>query len=153
MTPSASPPSPRSERGAITWVTLVLLLSLVAGIYLALVWGPIYIVRYEAGVLVGQMSNVAVHDRADDQLVVRLCERLAALGTVKAPEGDGSIVEVPAVDVRPQDVTWERDATSIPRTLHVAFTYTTSVHYPLIDRFAEKTFTIDVVQDIQPVKW
>ena len=37
--------------------------------------------------------------------------------------------------------------------LFVAFAYTTSVHYPLIDRFSEKTFAIDIVQDIQPVKW
>jgi hypothetical protein len=153
MIPSALPRLRLDERGGISWVTLLLLVLLAAGGYLAVVWGPIYIVRYEAKVVTGEIANQAVHERDDAKLVKALCDKLGGLAQVKAPEADGSISEVRAVDVRPEDVTWERDASGTPRTLHVAFDYTTSVYYPIFDRFTEKTFTIDMVRDITPVKW
>ena len=153
MIPSALPRLRLDERGGISWVTLLLLVLLAAGGYLAVVWGPIFIVRYEAKVVTGEIANLAVHERDDARLVKLLCDKLGGLAQVKAPEADGSISEVRAVDVRPEDVTWERDASGTPRTLHVAFDYTTSVYYPIFDRFTEKTFTIDMVRDITPVKW
>jgi hypothetical protein len=153
MIPSASPRQRSSERGEITWVTAVLLLGLATAGYLAVVWGPVYIVRYEAGVLATEYANKAVHDRDDAQLVSGLCSRLGMLDQVKAPAADGSISMVPAVDVRPDDVTWVRDTSSTPPTVHVAFEYTTFVYYPVLDRFTEKTFTVDRFQDIQPARW
>jgi hypothetical protein len=153
MIPSTSPCQRSSERGEITWVTVLMLLLLSSGVYLAVVWGPIYIVRYEVGVVTGEIANRAVNDRDDARLVAALCDKVGKLSTVKAPQPDGSIAVVPAVDLRPEDVTWERDATGMPRTLRIAFEYTTSVHYLLFDRFTEKTFAIDWSQDISPVKW
>jgi hypothetical protein len=153
MIPSASPRQRSLERGEITWVTLVLVLSLVTGGYLAVAWGPVYIVRYEVGVVTSEFANKAVHNHDDASLVKELCDRLSKLDQVKAPEPDGSISLVPAVAVRPGDVTWERDTASTPPTIHVAFEYTTSVHFPIVDRFTEKTFAIERFQDIQPVKW
>jgi hypothetical protein len=153
MLSSASPRQRLDERGGITWVTLLMLATLVAGGYLAVVWGPVYIVRYEAKVVTGEVANLAVHERDDAKLVALLCDKLGALAQVRALGTDGSITEARAVDLRPEDVTWERDASGTPRTLHIAFEYTTSVYYPIIDRFAEKTFAVDMVRDITPVKW
>jgi hypothetical protein len=153
MIPSASPRQRSSERGEITWVTLLLLVLLVVAGYLGVVWVPVFILRYEAGMVTAEYANKAVHDHDDASLVKKLCDRLAKLDQVKAPESDGSISMVPAVDVRPGDVTWERDTASTPPMIHITFDYTTSVYYPLLDRFTEKTFTVDRVQDIQPVKW
>ena len=153
MIPSASPRRRPSERGEITWVTLLLLLSLIAAGYLAVVWGPVYLVRYEAGVVAIEYANKSVHNFNDEELVAGLCSRLAALDQVKAPQPDGTIAMVPAVDVRPGDVTWVRNTTVVPPTIHVGFEYTTSVYYPLLDRFTERTFAIDRFQDIQPAKW
>jgi hypothetical protein len=150
---SASPRQRSRERGEFSWVTLLLLSSLVSGGYLAVVWGPVYIVRYEVGVVTIEHANKAVHDRDDAALVSALCTRLAKLEQVKAPQPDGSVSVVPAVEVRPADVTWERDAVSSPPTLHVTFEYTTSVYYPILDRFTEKTFVIDRFQDIAPARW
>jgi hypothetical protein len=153
MIPSASPRQRSRERGEITWVTLLLLLSLVTLGYLAVVWGPIYLIRYEAGMIAIEYANKAVHDRDDAALVQQLSDRLARLEQVKAPAADGSIALVTAVEVRPQDITWERNTSVSPPTLHVAFEYTTSVHYPLLDRFSEKTFVVDRFQEIAPAKW
>jgi hypothetical protein len=140
MLPSASPRRRSLERGAFTWVTFLMLLVLLAGGYLAVVWGPIYILRYEVGVVTGEFANRAVN-------------KLAALGQVKVQETDGTISEVRAVDLRPEDITWERKAETMPRSLRIAFEYTTSIHYPVIDRFSEKTFAIELERDISPVKW
>ena len=119
-----------------------------------MVWVPVFIVRYEAGMVTAEFANKAVHDHDDDVAGEdSSATGWPSLDQVKSPEPDGSISMVPAVDVRPEDVTWERDATATPPTLHVAFSYTTSVYYPLLDRFTEKTFAVDRVQDIQPVKW
>jgi hypothetical protein len=153
MTSSATTRRRSREGGEITWVTLVLLASLLGGGYLAVVWVPVYIVRYEVGMVATEFVNKAVHNRDDAALVSGLCNRLAKLDQVKAPALDGSIITVPAVDLRPEDVTWQRDTTAVPPTLHLAFEYTAVVHYPIFDRFTEKTFGIERSQDIQPVKW
>jgi hypothetical protein len=153
MLPSASPRRRSLERGAFTWVTFLMLLVLLAGGYLAVVWGPIYILRYEVGVVTGEFANRAVNNRDDAMLVRGLCDKLAALGQVKVQETDGTISEVRAVDLRPEDITWERKAETMPRSLRIAFEYTTSIHYPVIDRFSEKTFAIELERDISPVKW
>jgi hypothetical protein len=143
MTSSATTRRRSREGGEITWVTLVLLASLLGGGYLAVVWVPVYIVRYEVGMVATEFVNKAVHNRDDAALVSGLCNRLAKLDQIT----------VPAVDLRPEDVTWQRDTTAVPPTLHLAFEYTAVVHYPIFDRFTEKTFGIERSQDIQPVKW
>lgn len=153
MLPSAPPRRRSLERGAFTWVSFLMLVSLLAGGYLAVVWGPIYIVRYQVGVVTGEFANRAVNNRDDAGLVKALCDKLGGLAQVKIQEQDGSISEVQAVDLRPEDITWERKAESLPRSLRIAFEYTTSVHYPLIDKFSEKTFFIELERDISPVKW
>ncbi len=153
MIPSAPPRRRASERGEISWVTLVLILILVTAGYLAVVWVPVFIVRYEAGVIAGEFAHKAVHNPDDERLVSELCDRLAKLDQVQAPQPDGTVAVVPAVSVRPEDVTWERHADATPRTLRIAFEYTTSIHYPILDRYAERTFAVELEQDISPVKW
>jgi hypothetical protein len=153
MPPSSSPRRRSLERGAFTWVTFLLLVLLVVGGYLAVVWGPVYLVRYEAAMTALEFANKAVHNKNDENLVQELCNKLAGLNTVKAPETDGTVSLVPAIEVRPEDVTWERNDKVTPPTLHVAFTYTTIVYLPLLDRFTEATFHIERTQEIQPAKW
>lgn len=153
MTSPATTRQRSREGGEVSWVTLVLLASLLGGGYLAVVWVPVYTMRYEVGMVAAEFGNKAVHNRDDAALVIGLCARLAKLDQVKAPAPDGSIITVPAVDVRPEDVTWQRDTVAVPPTLHLAFEYTAVVHYPIFDRFTEKTFGIELFQDIQPVKW
>ena len=153
MIHSASPRRRTRERGEFSWVSMLLLTSLLVGGYLAVVWVPVYLVRYEAGLLASEFANKAVRNKDDATLVRDLCTRLAGLDQVKTLEPDGTVSLGPAIDVSPDDVTWERDPAATPPTIHVAFTYTTSVYYPGLQKFSEKTFTVDRAQDITPVKW
>jgi hypothetical protein len=153
MTPSASPRRRTLERGEISWVTMLLLVVLLGVGYLAVVWGPVYLVRYEAKLALQAAINQARKDQNDAELVQRMCSQLASLDTVKVKAADGTVQQVPAVDVAPRDVTWERDNSANPPTLHVAFEYTHQVSYPFLDRVDQKTFSLDMTSEIAIQRW
>lgn len=142
-----------APRGQVSWVTLLLLVLVVGGGYLGWAWSPAYIYNFQAKQVVRDFMNRAVKDRNDDRLVDEMCKKLRALGTVQRVAEDGSVEEVPAVDVAPEDVTWEPDRDVSPPMLRVTFSYTAEVTYPFLDRTAEKVFDIDFVKDIQAPNW
>ena len=143
----------RLERGSISWVTLLLLTTLVVGSYLAVVWVPVYLVHHEVKRVVRNYVNLAVKDRNDEALVVDMCRKLRSLDEVQVVDQDGDLVKAPAVDVTPQDVTWERDTTTTPPTLHVAFEYVRVVRYPFLDRTEEKVLSVDYTDEIGIPQW
>jgi hypothetical protein len=143
----------QGERGAISWVTAFLLAALAGGAYLAAVWGPIWIVHYEVRAVVRDYANQAVKNGDDAGLVERMCQKLASLDAVRVPADDGSVETRPAVDLHPQEVVWEREGSGESATLHVAFDYHRSVHYPLLDRWQEVTMRFDDTLDIGRPNW
>jgi maltodextrin utilization protein YvdJ len=149
-----SPASRRPlERGQFSWVSLLLLVVFVSTAYLAVVWVPVYILHYEVKQTVRDFMNRAVKNPNDEALVSQLCLRLAALDSTVEIGEDGQKTTGPTVVVEPRDVTWERDATSTPRTLHVAFDYVRVVKYPLLDRSEERVMSIDFTEDISIPVW
>lgn len=141
------------ERGQFSWVTLVLLAALVGGAYLAVVWVPVYVVHFEVRQVVRAHINRAVKDRNDEQIIKALCLRLAALDSTPSVDASGRAVKVPTVEVSPGDVTWERDTSSTPPMLHVAFEYVRVVTYPFIDRTEEHVMSVDFNEDIAIPNW
>jgi hypothetical protein len=140
-------------RGAITWVTAVLLLALAAGAYLAWVWGPVYVVHYEVAQVVQDYMNQAVKNRDDSDLVEKMCQKIRALHTEERAGVDGRPERVPAVEVRPGDVSWERDLAATPKMLRVSFAYTRTIEYPWIGQAVEKTFEIRREGDLTVPDW
>lgn len=151
MTPERlAPPRWLGQRG-VSWVTVLLLLALALGGYLLWVWGPVYLVHYEVKQVVRDFANQAVKnvdDAAQRQIMV---SRLAGLEVMDGIDEYGRPSRTPAVNVRPEQITWER--TAQPPTLHIAFEYTRPVRYPLIDREDETTFEIDQTFDITRPEW
>lgn len=145
--------SRRSARGAVTWVTVVLLLGLTSAAYLAWVWVPVYVLHYEVKAVVRDFGNRAIKNPADAELVQAMCAQLRALGAVKAPDEEGAVVTRPAVDLRPAEVAWERDGEAAPPSLHVAFEYRRDVYYPVLDRWEEKTMRVDMNLDLSRADW
>lgn len=145
-------PSP-GERGAITWVTAVLLAGLATGAYLAWVWVPIWFVHYEVRQVVRDYGYQAVKNTHDEELVEAMTRKLRALDQTTVPGPDGQPTRKATVDVSPQEVVWERDTAGAVPTLHVAFEYQRDVHYPLLDRWSERTMRVDVVMDIARADW
>ncbi len=152
MTPARSTSARRrSDRGAITWVTLVLVAALASGAYLAYVWVPVYWLHYAVKQVVRDYANQAVKDPNDAQLVEKMCHKLRVLDETVGVGEDGRPVRIPSVLVAPREVTWER--TADPPTLHVAFEYSRVVELPLLERTAEKVFEVDMVLDISRPDW
>jgi len=149
-----SPASRRPlERGQFSWVSLLLLVAFVSAIYLSIVWVPIYVLHYEVKQTVRDYINRAVKNPNDEALVNQMCLRLGSLDSTVELDEAGKRTSTPTIVVDPRDVTWERDAESTPRTLHVAFEYVRVVKYPWLDRSEEKVMTIEYTEDISVPVW
>lgn len=142
-----------SERGQFSWVTLLMLVAFGSAIYLSIVWVPIWVVHYEVKQTVRDYMNRAVKNPNDEWLITNMCARLASLDTTEEVGEDGRKRRLPTVDVRPQDVTWERDTSSQPPMLHVTFEYVRVVKYPWIDRTQEYVQSVDFTEDISVPNW
>jgi len=153
MSSSPRRSSRRGERGAITWVTALLLAALTAGGYLLVVWTPIWVVHYEVRHVVRDYGNRAVKDPNDRQLVQDLCAKLRSLDTSKALGPEGRVESWPTVEVAPQDVLWERNLSVRPPELRVAFRYRRHVYYPVLERWSEVEMQVDITQDIGLPDW
>ena len=144
----------RSERGEITWVTLVLLAGVAAAGYWLWVWGPVYVVHYEVKQVVREYINQAVRNpndrgaRGEDGPQARDARRWWT-----GEGADGAAARVPAVTRRPgrRDLGPRRART--PPTLHVAFDYERSVTYPFLGRTGTKVFTVDIEGDLSRPDW
>lgn len=141
------------ERGQFSWVTFLLLTMLVVGTYLAIVWVPVFIVHRQIQGLVRESVNKAIRDKNDQKLVLDLCRRIAALQGTEIVDDKGRVVTVPAVDLSPSDVSWERDTSVTPPTLRVSFEYVRVVEYPLLDRTEELVLSVDYSDEIGVPKW
>jgi hypothetical protein len=153
-TPRQNPPRLLDEKGAITWVTAVLLVAVAVAAYLAWVWIPIYFVNYEVKQVVRDYANQAVKNPADAHLVAAMVHKFRTLDSEPVLGDDGRVRRVPVIDLRPQDVVWERTLSTVdPPTLRVAFEYSRRVVYPWIERIDDKTFQIDLTFDISRPDW
>jgi hypothetical protein len=139
-----------SERGEITLVGLGMVAAALAGLYLAWMWVPVYVVHYEVKQVVRQLGNQAVHDPHDGPLVEVMVTRLRALDSSERVGDGGERQKVPTVDIAAKDVTWERSA---DHRLRVAFEYTRTVPYPLLDRSLERTMSVDLTMDVSAPDW
>ena len=140
-------------RGGVSWVTLVLVASLVLGVYLAWMWGPVYVVHYEVQQVVRDYMNQAVKNQNDDELVEKMCQKVRSLARVDQESDEGRVERVPAVPLYPQDVVWEREVGPSRRNLHVSFEYVRLVEYPYLGWVAEKTFAVDLENDLELPDW
>ncbi len=138
------------QRGAITWVGLALLGALVSSIYLGWIWGPIYVDHYVVKQLVQQLANQAVQNPDDALLVELLAQRIRSVRLVEEAGPDRRLTSRPAIDLKAQDVTWERLP---PASLRVAFLYRREVVYPLIGLRSEALLSVDRTFDVSRPRW
>jgi len=147
-------PPRRFERGGVSWVTLLILVGLVVGVWMFIAWMPIYVVHYEVKQTVRDYANQAIKNPDDAQLVTNLCAKLRSLDATIVVAEDGTTQKVPSIQVEPADVVWERDMDATPPTLHVAFDYTREVHYPFLKSVTQEWVgNIDITNDLSRADW
>ena len=141
----------RLERGAASWVTLLLVLGLAGAAYAAVVLVPPAVLHYEVKQVVRDYGNQAVKNRDDAELVAGMVRKIRSLDDTVTVDEAGRTRREPTVDLRVQDVTWER--TGEPPTLHVAFEYPRSLTLPFLDRTLERTYAVDLTMDLTRPDW
>ncbi|HVO18530.1 MAG TPA: hypothetical protein VMU15_04695 [Anaeromyxobacter sp.] len=134
-------------------MTLALLAILAGGGYAAWMWLPVYLVHIEVKTVVRDYMNRAVHELDDAKLVEDMLHKLRTLDEQEAPGEDGAPARFPTVQVAREDVTWERDLSATPPSLHVAFGYTRPVAYPLVGRWTAATLWVDLTSDLSRPDW
>lgn len=151
--PGRAKPPLRSERGAITWVTMLLLAAIAAAAYLGWTWIPVYFDHYAVKQVVKDFMNQAVKNTDDASLRANMVQKIRLLREVESVDGWGRPVRLPSVPLDEGAVTWERNTGSRPPILHVAFAYERQVEYPLVRRKATKVFSVDVTSDLSLPDW
>ena len=134
-------------------MTLALLAILIGGGYASWMWVPVFLVHVEVKTVVRDYMNRAVRELDDAKLVEDMLHKLRTLDELEAPAEDGSPVRFPTVQVDRREVSWQRDASATPPTLHVAFSYTRPVAYPLIGRWTSVTLSVDLTNDLSRPDW
>lgn len=143
----------RAQRGAITWVTLLLVAAAVAAGYMLWVWAPVYYENYAVKQVVRDYMNQAVKNPNDEQLRRFMVAKIRSLAQIEGVDRYGRPARVPAVPVEERDVSWERDTSSQPPMLHVTFDYARQVDLPWLDRTTTKVFTVDLSNDLTIPDW
>ena len=134
-------------------MTLALLAILIGGGYAAWMWLPVFLVHVEVKTVVRDYMNRAVHEPDDAKLLEDMLHKLRTLDEMEAPGEDGRPTRFPTVQVDRRDVTWQRDASGVTPSLHVAFLYTRPVAYPLISRWTSLTLSVDLTNDLTRPDW
>jgi hypothetical protein len=134
-------------------VTLLLLVVVVGGSYLAWVWAPVYFDDYAVKQVVRDYMNQAIKNSDDEALRRNMVQKIRLLRDREAVDEAGRTVRVPCVSLDERDVTWERDGRSQPPMLRGSFEYAREVAYPLLDRTATKTFVVDLSNELTVPEW
>jgi hypothetical protein len=141
----------RLERGAASWVTVLLVLGLAAGAYAAVVFVPPAVLHYEVKQVVRDYGNQAIKNLSDEQLVRDMVQKIRSLDDVQGVDEAGRKIRIPVIDLQKEDVLWER--TKDPPMLHVAFEYPRTLELPWLDRRIERVFRVDLNMDQKRADW
>jgi hypothetical protein len=141
----------RPERGAASWVTLLLVLGLAGAAYAAVVFGPPAVLHYEVKQVVRDYGNQAIKNPNDEQLLRDMVQKIRSLDDVAGVDDAGRKIRIPVVDLSKEDVLWER--TREPPVLHVAFEYPRTLELPFLDRVVERVYQVDLTMDQKRADW
>ncbi len=141
----------RLQRGFASWVTVLLLLIVAGAAYAAVGFGPPAVLHYEVKQVVRDYANRAVKDKDDVKLVADMVAKIRILEEEDGVDATGRPAKFPVVDVRAEDVTWER--TEDPPSLHVVFEYPRTLKLPFTERTIERVYRVDITNDLTRPNW
>lgn len=139
----------RKPRG-ITFVTVLLLLAVGAGVWWLVSYGGAYWDNLEVKSVVTQAANIAY--REPDDLRVRLF----VMGKLhdmfdREVEEHGTMKKVLKISIEPDDLRIERS--KVPANINIWLTYDRPVKLFLSGQERVLTFTVHAEQDLSPVIW
>jgi hypothetical protein len=135
--------SRRGERG-ITFISVLLLLALLGGVYWLLMFGSAYWENQEVKTTLKEAANLCYHEKNDQKV------RDFIMGRLKN-QFPGSGNQTMSIDLDPGDLRIER--TDSPKHVNIWLTYSRTVKTPFVDQERTVTFNDFADQDLSDVKW
>ncbi len=130
---------------------MLLVLGLAAAAYAAVVFVPPAVLHYEVKQVVRDYGNQAVKNKDDGQLLEGMVQKIRSLDTVQVVDDAGRTTRLPVIDLRKEDITWDR--TTDPPALHVTFEYPRTLELPWADRVLERVYRVDLTMDLTRPDW
>lgn len=141
----------RLQRGAASWVTVLLVLGLAAAAYAAVIFVPPAVLHYEVKQVVRDYGNQAIKNTDDERQLEAMVQKIRSLDSVAGIDAAGRPARVPVVDLRKEDVLWERSTSN--HSLHVAFEYPRTLEMPWLERVLERVYRVDLTMDLKRADW
>lgn len=139
----------RRERG-FTFVTLLFLLAISAGIYWIVVFGGAYWDNHEVKSVLRHAGNLAYTDLDDNHVRKFITDRMTDLFGYETTEY-GRKVQRLRIEYAPEDLIIER--TRVPPSIRIRLAYTRVISLPIIGGERALYFPLDIEQDLSPVDW
>jgi hypothetical protein len=138
--------SSRPQRG-ITFITVLLLLAVLGGVYWVMTFGSVYWENQEVKSILKEAGNLAYNERSDTIVHTFIERKLRERFQTGSDHGRPIL----AIDYDPADLRIER--TDQPKFIHIWFTYSRTVKTPFTGSERQVTFADHIEQDLSPVKW
>jgi hypothetical protein len=135
--------SRRGERG-ITFISVLLLLAVLGGVYWVMTFGSAYWDNQEVKTTLKEAANLCYHEKNDQRVRDFILKRLQN-------QFPGSGKQTMSIDLDPADLRIERSDS--PKHVNIWLTYTRTVKTPFVDQERSVTFTDFADQDLTDVKW
>ena len=141
----------RSRERGLTFVTVLMLLALAAGIYWVAVFGQIYWDNQEVKSLLRQAANSAYQQKDDKYVRIYLLRSLDDKFGYDGDDGNGHAVRRSRLEYEPDDLKLER--TLVPPLIRIDMHYTRTFVLPIFGGLRVVSFNDHVEQDLSVVKW
>ena len=139
----------RRARG-MTFMGVMLLLALGAGIYWIVTFGGAHWDNHELKTILRQAGNIAYSEHSDKNVrdwILKKADELFGYDT----EEFGQRRRKLRIEFQPDELVLERS--QIPAEMRIRLNYSRVVKLPLLGGERQMYFAIDVVQDLSPVKY
>ncbi len=139
-----------SQRGAISFVSMLMLAGLAVAGYFGAMYGPAYFEAFEVKQMLREASNMAARLGTDDQIREFILNKSKQIGS-HWEIVDGEERNIPGLVLLAEDVFVNRD--DYAKTIVVQVKYTKRLDYPFLKRQKELTFSPSVKESTRPVHW
>ena len=138
------------QKRGFTFLSFLLLVGVLAAIFWAVTYGPVYIENFEVKSIVRETSNLCYREPNDEKVKDYFMNRMRSTFMIDVMER-GRMEHVFKFEVDREELRIER--TEIPPAVDIWFTYRRTVNLPLVGGEREVVFVDHAAQDLTPVKW
>jgi hypothetical protein len=138
-----------NQRGAASWVSLLLIAGIAAGAYFGLMYGPAYFEQIEVKQMLREQANTASRV-PDEALKANILNKAKQIGSHTEIQ-NGQEMNIPGIVLLDDDVYITRDDTT--QMIIIQVSYAKRLDYPFTKKQKEIRFSPSVKESFAPVRW